>query len=428
MWQKTNTSSYTQTPCGTCRITGALWWSLSLFLLVGAQQVIANPHVNAYLLEVNQQLDSTSTVPSVDPLNTWDSWVEGSEVRLNTNDLSTLNRQSYALRLRLKNRQQQAVERDLLALDTQRANTDNAISRLNELRRRYGFIHKTLQLKSSIDDLNRQLNLARLETSTYKKLVTSGEFNPVRIQRAELEVNRLTTQLRMNNRLLDQYLALIGVPASKKSAFLNPRNWLISLNEMKLFVDQAISGSLANPALQKLNLASRIARKQRQLAKADMATGIQLLEVEYDRDRDNYGATIGVRVPLGKNSFDLQRRDIGYQQAQREWESKLFSIKNRLTESRLLLHQYDEAYRLEQQLQQAVQARLKRVTKTGRPDLILSLKKELAKHQSRQQETYLKLIGVYLDFIFVSGHMLETPMRNWLQQGRPLINKGGGHG
>ena len=391
----------------------------------------ANPYASAYLTKINNQINKKMNTSSAPPsLNRWDTWVENSEVRFNTDNLSTFNNataknnHSYSLRLKLKNTRQQQAEKDLLHLDNQKGAASSNTFRLNELRRSYGLIQTVFVKKQEIDSLSQKLNLAKLESTTYKKLVATGEFNPSRVQQAVVEANRLSTQIRFNNKLLHQYLTLIGVPVKNKprvQQFLNKNTWLIGIQEMLNYVDNYATEPLYNPTLQKLNLASRIAHKERQLAQAELATAVQLVEVGYDANKDLFGATVGVRIPLGKNSFDTLRRKNGYQQAQRAWELQLDSIKNNLSEKKRLLHQNYDAYRLEQNLRTAVNTRLKRVLKSGRPELILALKKEHIIHQSRQQEIYLKMIDIYLDFITLSGQILEQPLRNWLQKGRPLI-------
>jgi hypothetical protein len=173
--------------------------------------------------------------------------------------------------------------------------------------------------------------------------------------------------------------------------------------------------------LQKLRLSSRIAQKQGQREKAKLDTAVQLFEVEYDQNKDSFGATVGVRIPLGKSSFSNLSRQHTYQQAKLAEEMKLSAIKDNLFESKLALNRYYDVYQLEQQLLQSINVRLKRVLQANQAELVFTLKKEQSKHQATQQDIYLKIIAEYVNFIVTSGQIAEMPLRNWLQKGQPRI-------
>ena len=400
-------------------------------LVASTQPVFANSYVNAYLLKSDNSAQFGSDHTVTPGMNKWDSWVEESEVRLSTNDLSGLDDQNYAFRVKFKNHQQQQAEREILSLQAQKTKLQFSDYRLSALQKSYADIIGILEQKQKIDGLREQQKLARLESSTYKKLVTTKQFNPAKIQRAEVEANRFNAQIRSENLLLNARLKTIGIPVANKRAvqqFFNHRQWLVGISEIIRLVDQQKFDQMRvnNPTLQRLNLASRIARKQSHRAKAGLKTALNLFELEYDQDKDAFGATIGIRIPLGKSSFNTLSRDTSYQQAQLAQDMTLVSIKNNLLESKLSLHRYYDAYKLQQQLQHSLNTRLKRVIKTGRPELILSLKKGQLKHRTSQQNIFLKMLREYLRFLSVSGQIAEKPLRNWLHKGQPRIQRSPG--
>ena len=399
------------------------------------QVVKAEDVINRFLIDANKVFIEDTNPALEQEMNLWDSWVDDSEIRIKAGNLSSVdsftdeNNQSYSFRVKLKNSKQRRAERDLLILESRKSDAKNNIIHLAELRKRYALILKILGQKQRIDTLSNQLKLAKLEVRTFKKLVTTSNFDPSRIQQSDLLVSRLTAQVSLNNKSLYRSLAVLGVPAEntqKAHQVLNRHQWLITINEMVNVVEDLVNLPFNNPSLQQLSLATKISKKQSKLADAQLLTGVKLVEVEYDQDNDLFGATVGVRIPLGKNSYNSLRRNNGYKNAQRAWERKLSSLKSDLADKKILLHQYHDAYKLEKQLQASVDRRLKRVMKTNRPELILSLKKEYIKHQSREQEMYLKMVDVYLDLISISGHILKQPLRNWLQKGRPQIGKNHG--
>ena len=399
------------------------------------QVVKAEDVINRFLIDANKMFIEDTNPALEQEMNLWDSWVDDSEIRIKAGNLSSVdsftdeNNQSYSFRVKLKNSKQRRAERDLLILESRKSDAENNIIHLAELRKRYALILKILGQKQRIDTLSNQLKLAKLEVRTFKKLVTTSNFDPSRIQQSDLLVSRLTAQVSLNNKSLYRSLAVLGVPAEntqKVHQILNRHQWLITINEMVNVVEDLVNLPFNNPSLQQLSLATKISKKQSKLADAQLLTGVKLVEVEYDQDNDLFGATVGVRIPLGKNSYNSLRRNNGYKNAQRAWEHKLSSLKSDLADKKILLLQYHDAYKLEKQLQASVDRRLKRVMKTNRPELILSLKKEYIKHQGREQEMYLKMVDVYLDLISISGHILKQPLRNWLQKGRPQIGKNHG--
>ena len=409
--------------------------SSTAIFAIFTQAVKAESVMNRFLLDANKVFTSDTNYKPAQEINPWDSWVEDSEIRINAGNLSSVdhftdaNNQSYSFRVKLKNAKQRAAEHDLLVLEGKKNDTENQIFYLAELRKRYAFILKILGQKQKIDTLSHLLKLTKLEASTFKKLVTTSNFDPSRIQQSDLLVTQLTAQIRTNNKVMYRGLALMGVSVENKQKvhqFLNRHQWLIGINEMVNVVEKTIDESMNNPGLQQLNLATRISKKQSQLADAELLMGVKLVEIEYDQDKDLFGATVGVRIPLGKSSYNSLRRSNGYKNAQLTWEHKLSSLKSDISDKKNLLRQYQDAYKLEKQLQASVNRRMKRIMKTNRPELILSLKKELIKHQGREQEVYLKMVDVYLDLITISGLILKQPLRNWLQKGRPQIGKNHG--
>jgi hypothetical protein len=327
---------------------------------LNVQIAVANPYANNYLLKTNQRFNEINSSYQVDTLNKWDSWVDNSEARFSNHNLSTFDNitakksQSYSFRVKLKNKQQQQAEQDILSLDSQKAHANTQIFYADELHQSYLFLLKSFEIKQTIDSLSNQLKIAQLKSSTYKKRITTNEFDPSKFQQADLRVNQLTAQINFKNKVLNQHLALIGIPPRNRSqaaSFLDQNQWLISIREMIQTVNQSVTNPLKNPVLRKLELASDITKKQQQLAAAKQTTAIQLVEVEYDADHDLFGATVGVRIPLGKNNFDTLHRNNVFQQAQIAWESKLLSIRNDLSKKKSLLNQYHDMYQFENQLQ-----------------------------------------------------------------------------
>ncbi len=403
------------------------------FLVMGSfalliQPVFASNYMNTVLLKSYNSITSNSGRPVIG-MNQWDSLIDNSEVRVGANDLSGgLGDQTYSLRFRLKNKKQRVAEHDLLGLLAQKENADRHIFRLSLLGKNYLDVLAILELKHKVNDAQQRLKLAKLEASTYKKLVSTSAFDPSKIQRAEIEVNRLTSEQRLYNQSLNSALSRLGVPVNNKAAvqrFLDYKRWSLSMEEMLRVVDRPLGSELPlnNPILEKLIVEKQIASKQSQRAKADLSTSVSLMEVEYDNDKDSFGATFGVKIPFGKSSFDTLMRDSGRSQAQQAWDMKLQTIQNSLLESKLALYRHYDAYKQQQQLQHSLNSRLKRVIKTSQPALILSLKKEQAKSQSNQQAIYLNMLGEYIRYINTSGQMVEKPLRNWLQKNQPRIGR-----
>lgn len=397
--------------------------AVSLSIILYTSTASANTFINAYLLKSNNSVQDDNKEIEAPTLSRWNRWVDNTEIRSSDNDISDNKNQSYALRIRLKNAKQKSAEHKLLDLASRRGKAERDVYRLNILRKSYLDVINLIQLKQKLSSLHQQLDNVAMEASAYTQQVTSDVFSPSKVQKADIDADQVSSLIQTTQQSLNRSLALIGVPANRqKSAqqLLNYPQWLVSITDMIQIVDK--DTLLKNhPSLQRLELASNIAKKQVQHEKAKKSAAVSLFELKYDVDKDAYGATIGVRIPLGKNNFDTLMRNNSYQQTQLAWELKLQSIKDELQASNLRIHDYYDQYKQEAHLLNLLNERLKRMRNSENPELILSLKKEKQQRQAINQSTHLKIVREYINFLFISGRLAETPLRNWLQKGTPRI-------
>ena len=396
-------------------------------LFVSSHPASADDQMSRYLWQSVESLPIQAASSTPDGTQ-WDSWVEDTEFRWSSGDLSNLDKQTYALRFKLKNRNRRMAENEIDKLQASKLKTEFDVTRLSILRESYLDVLAIFRLKNEIDGLARQLNLARLEVETYRRLVSSRGFDSSRMQRADIERHKLKARLNLREKRLQRALRNLGLADAEKDEihrFLDYRSWSISAPEIITTLDKGQSSDtyLRNPELRKLRLSSRIARNQTSRAKAGSDTAVRLIELEYDRDKDSFGATLGIRIPFGRNSAETSARDSAYRRARFALDNKIDSMKKRLRESRLSVLDHHDAYRVERGLLNSTRSRLKRIVDTGKPELILTLKKEENRLQTAINDRYLDMLLEYVNFVTLSGQIVDIPLRNWLQTETPLIKE-----
>jgi len=402
-------------------------FSLTIYvscLLLNSQSACADSYINNYLLESSHYIESLSPDSSSDlSLNMWDSWVDNSEIRLSDNDLSSSKNQSYSLRFRFKNSGQKTAEDELLGLSSQRGHAERYQYHLILLRKIYLDIINVIELTQKRDLLQQQLNMAEIEVNAYTSQVSTKVFNPARLQKVDIDRERLRSLLHINKQSLNRSLLKLNASVSEQKIaqqFFNYQQWLISIDSIMAQLDTDIR--LQNhPALQKLKLETNIARKQVLREKARKSAAVNFFEVEYDADKSSYGATIGIRIPIGNNSFDSVMKNNNYHQTQLNWDLKFQSIKESMTSSHFLLDEYYETYKQERALLGLFKKRLKRMRTSENPELILSLKKQIQQQLTMEHEIRVKILREYINLLFLSGNLAAPPLRNWIEKETPEI-------
>jgi hypothetical protein len=386
----------------------------------------ANSFVNNYLLQSDKRFQTSINFGLKSPVNAWNYWIEDSEIRLSSKKLSGLEDKSYGLRFKLKNQQQQAAENELVRLDTQKYKIEMNIFRLNSLHKAYHNIVNIIALKNKVELLKQQLHIAHLEWSASKNLLASGEFNPSKLQNAELEIISLDSQIEVKNKILNKSMANISLSSinnQPKQKFYNDQQWLVSIKEILYSIENQNTEqkTTQNLSLQKLELQTQIEIQQRQRAKAELGNQIRFVELEYAADKSNFGATLAVKIPFGKNNFNSVMSHNDYQQAQHTWEMQRSLLKEDMIESITSIQLYYDEYMIEKKLLSSVDTRLQRIMQTSKPELVLTLKRQRLKHKSNHQEIFIKILRGYINLLSVSGDMVKLPLRNWIQKGKPKL-------
>ncbi len=349
-------------------------------------------------------------------------WIQRTELRIRTNDLN-VSADDYRFRISptnpfeiRENKKYYQMQFDLLFSEYQKALN----SALNE---RYLLILDYLENHDRLIQKNKQIVLISDEIRLLDAQVDNPDFSL--IDYLEAKESLIQTLLEANE--MKHQNDLIQVEIRTKYSFegnIQPdiidlvdlktlRNWMNSL-----FFDMDTANNILVKSLYQENL---LTEQRLKLEKAEDRRNIGFVQAEYDRDRGNeldehMGFQIGIRIPLtNPDRPDMNRSKIDLIEDQaslveRKAEVSLQWELNRL-KLNYLLSQYDL---VSSEIGKNDFINIMTLSPDLKPNDLIKAQRAILRLERLESQIKWEIYKSYIDYLYYSGRLIETPLRNYL--------------
>ncbi len=338
-----------------------------------------------------------------------DAWVEDAELSLKSGDFGDLQDQQLSFDVKLKNSEQLKAEQSILRLGKEKASINTALYKGKQLKQRYlnriGLMEKELQARL----LQSERSIRQSELSMWKVSFATGGFKPEKLQQADVSLDAVWAEELTNQAGLRQYKEFSVVGSD------NPG--VKSLQQLAQSINQILDSRSyegMNPVLRKAQLSLDLAEKQQQRILAKEALSLNSIKLQYDNKDRTFGASVGVRIPITKHSFEtLQKKhDIHYSQLQlNNTQTEIFESLKAIQHRVLSLQ---DEWRSTLAMLNRLNKRMNRIRQTGNLQLILDLKLKQLAYQKRQNQLWVQSLQEYIQFLYQAGLLSAYPERDWL--------------
>lgn len=339
-----------------------------------------------------------------------DSWVEDAELSLKSGDFGDLQDQQLSFDVKIKNSEQLKAEQSILRMGREKASINTALYRGKQLKQRYldrvGFLDQELRARL----LQKERNIRQSELHMWKASFTAGGFKPEKLQQADVSLDAVWADELKNRAGLKQYTELTGVVSA------NPG--VKSIQQVVQSINQIIDSRSyegMNPVLRKAQLSLELAEKEQQRIAAKEALSLNSIKLQYDNKDRTFGGSLGVKIPITKNSFETlqKKQDIHYSQLQlNNTQTEIFDSLKAIQFQVLSLQ---EEWRSNLAMLNRLNKRMYRIRQTENLQLILDLKLKQLAYQKRQKQLWVQSLQEYIGFLYQAGLLSSYPERDWLR-------------
>ncbi len=341
-----------------------------------------------------------------------EAWVDDAELKWRASDFGDLDKQRLSFEVSLKNGEQIAVENDILRISQEKSGISHDEILENRLRFRYLTLIDQIDQEMRRITLSQQREIANSELNNWKSQVLSDDFRPDKLLNADLALDSLRADQMDNRAALGRYQISMSLDQTQSIAQM--------LDAMQDIM-QSRAFEHASPAIRKARLDFTLAQKELQRANAEEKLALNSVKIQYDKQDEDFGAEVGIRVPLGNTSFSRVQKKRKTYYSQMDMDNTINEIEDQLRQKLLRLERFQDQWRSNEQLSERLNKRLARVAKIGDAQLVLDLKDQGLSVQQRQNQLHVRALRQYIDFLHTAGMLSVKPYRNWLQVGLPEI-------
>jgi len=345
-----------------------------------------------------------------------DAWVDKSEVKWANRDLSNVEDQKISYELQFKNHQQIKIEQALLNMGQKKIALKISSYLEQQLDYRYNTLIDAIKQQKQQRLLQQQHTLARGELNSWKLKINSGDFRADKLQQADLALDNIWGDM-LENGASYEHLRQQGL--SQKSLSRTP-----TIRQIVRTVDKIIkSGEYQyhNYRIQAAEMGIRAANKKQQRTAAQQKLSFKSFKLEYDNKDEDFGVSIGIKVPLTKNSFESQEEKQALHFRHLDAQNTRLDIASQLSEKRNQLVQLSNLWESNQMLLKKVDSRISRLATTQNIDLRSALSTQKMKLEKRNNSIEINVLRGYISFLKVAGMLVSKPYKNWLQAGTPAL-------
>lgn len=381
--------------------------------------------MNRYLMTTINELENQISAASFDSqLGGLDAWVDDTELTLKNKDFSDFEDRTLGFEVSLKNREQVDAEQEILRLGGEK--TDVKFSSLldNRLRYRYFTLIDLIEQEMREALLKQQHHIAQTELDNWKTRVSSDDFQADKLQQAGVNLDNIWAEEMDNRSALGRYRNNVSTATTTRVSQLGSSLNLISIQQMLQGTQHILQSRLFeqhNPDIRKARLELKYASKNQQRDNAQEKFALTSVKIEYDDKDDAFGASLGVRIPITKNTYNsaLNKQDVHYSRL--ESENTVHEIAAELEEKRFMLFRYQDEWNSTQKLLHKINQRMARLSGMANSQLLLDLKSEKMAYHKRQSTIEVQAYKQYISFLHSAGMLSVKPYRNWLASGTPRI-------
>ncbi len=374
------------------------------------------------IIEVKNLMANQSQGVSGANLTGIDAWVDETKINWRTSDLGDigdLNEQRLSIEVKLKNSNQVNAEHAILNMG--QAKTDLKFASLLErkLKYKYASLINYIEQEKRAKILQQQHQVSRSQLNNWKMKVNTDGFRADRLQQADISLDSIWAEEAENTATLNRHRKNLG---SDHSGYV--ADGIVSIQQMVQYTQHILASEAYlqhSNAIRKAEFEIGLANKKRQRSDAREQFSLNSVKVEYDNDDNNYGATVGIRLPITRNSYDslLQKQEVYYSNI--DAQNTVISTTDQLQEKQFQLLGLQDEWARNQRLLHNINKRMGRLANSGNVDLMIDLKTNNLQLLSRQNRLLMSALRQYVDFLNVAGMLSAQPYRNWLQTGTPRI-------
>ena len=385
------------------------------------QQFSSNTLRNTIIEVENLATNQHQTISGAN-LNGIDAWVDETKINWRTSDLGDLgdmNEQRLSVEVKLKNGDQIDAEQDILNMG--QVKTELKFSALLEkkLKNKYITLINYLEQEKRQKTLQQHHQVSLSELNNWKMKVSSDSFRADKLQQADFSLDDVWAEETENRTILNRFKKRLGSDHAGYSS-----DGIISIQQMLEYTQHILDSQSYlqhSNAIRNAEFEMGLANKKRQRSDAREQFSLNSIKVEYDNDDDNYGATVGIKLPITRNSYDalLEKQEVHYSNI--DAQNKVIDTADQLQEKQFQLQNLQDEWRRTQHLLQNIHNRIRRLGSTGNVDLMIDLKTKSLQFLKRQDSVLINALRQYVDFLTIAGMLSAKPYRNWLQTGTPRI-------
>lgn len=400
------------------------------FLIILCLPALANAEhpINDFLMaaEAENKVAEFNDQAKTDS-NIFNSWIENAQFRFNAKATDKLNfkdeAQSYEIRVKPKAWGQQDEEKNILNLRlNQYNNSYNQLFNFN-LKKRYLKILDYIAQQQKTQYLFKLSDLLGQETAYISSQVLSEKFDAEQLLDAENELEQSIGLARLNLTRLKELQRLLGIPQDTSITIRNNSlDWVIKISDVYDYIANTHQENHSSPDILNAQLNLQLTHAENRLSQSKQQLGINLLSFEYqDSQQDETAFLLGINIPLGTN-FNHSESKFDNYKAQSQLDGKINALKQTLGEIKKEVDWLSEDLTLIESQTHRVQQHLKKDYSKTNPKLALNLAKELIEHNKRNVDTKQKILNLYINYLALSGQLIQRPLHNWILHGTPVLD------
>lgn len=402
----------------------------TIFLTFSAVSAAATPALDKFLLAAQSDINTINDPNATAALEGVSEWIESSEVRVKSKVNEEFNdrsrSESYAIRVKPKAWGQRDAEQAVLALRANQQHVDNEQLLNAALNRRYLILLELIAQQNQTRLLLLSTTLFEKEVSINRAQVNSKEFNAEKLLDSEVALEQGNAAAQFNLNRLNALQTRAGLPLDTKESLLAPENmdWLIMLPEIQTLMSDDLKAQ-NTLATRESQLKLSVAQAELQQLKSTQQLGVDLLGFEYQDSKldsvDFMTFMVGINLPLGSENYKTtaKRRDVS--DINQELGNTLYAAKQNITDKSTKINWLIDEWHFTQTQIKQISARLQKEYAKTNPLLSIALQKEQLRQLKDLASIHQQALSVYINYLTVSGQLIQQPLRNWITKGTPAL-------
>lgn len=392
--------------------------------------VAATPALDKFLLAAQSDINILNDPDATAALEGVSEWIESSEVRVRSKINEEFNdrsrSESYAVRVKPKAWGQRDAEQAVLALRTNQQHVNNEQLLNAALNRRYLILLELIAQQNHTRLLFLSTTLFEKEVNINRAQVNSKEFDAEKLLDSEVALEQGSAAAQFNLKRLNALQTQLNLPLDTKESLIEPENmdWLIMLPEIQALMSNGLEEQ-STLATRESQLKLSIAQAELQQLKTTQQLGIDLLGFEYQDSKldsvDFMTFMVGINLPLGSENYKTtaKRRDVS--EINQELGNTLYAAKQNLNDKSIKINWLIDEWHFTQTQIKQISARLQKAYAKTNPLLSVALQKEQLKQLKDLTNIHQQALSVYINYLTVSGQLIQQPLRNWITKGTPVL-------